>query len=198
MIRKKICAKICRIGVVVLAVSVLYGCEHVALIGRPTLEGRGGPRQVTATVNGIDHGLREIYLRAASDQHYVVNYTADTRVLADGREYGARGLKLGDRVRVALREGDDKRLYAEEIRVDSAAAPGPIGVSAVEGTVESILPERGVLELRVLSGDLLTIYVPESANEATRSRFRRIRVGDYVRLEGERLGEHRLELLAFR
>jgi hypothetical protein len=55
-----------------------------------------------------------------------------------------------------------------------------------------------VLELRVLSGDLLTIYVPESVSEATRSRFQRIRVGDYVRLEGERLGEHRLELLAFR
>jgi hypothetical protein len=64
--------------------------------------------------------------------------------------------------------------------------------------VERILPERGFLELRMTNGQLLTVYVPESSSEQTRNRFNRIRAGDMVRLEGERLSEDRLELLAFR
>jgi hypothetical protein len=178
--------------------GALYACENIALIGRPTLESRGAPRNITATVDGLDHGLHEIYLRSGSDQHYVVNYTNDTRVISDGREYGPTGLRVGDRVQVAVREGADRRLYAQEIRVASGAASASTGIRTVEGTVERVLPERGVLELRVLNGDLLTIYVPQSASDAIRDRFQRIRVGEHVRLEGERLSEDRLELLAFR
>ena len=187
-----------RTSAVMLVAAALHACENIALIGRPTLESRGQPRNVTATINGVDHGLHEIYLRAGSDQHYVVNYTKDTRVIGDGREYGPTGLRVGDRVRVDLHEGSDKRLYAEEIRVESGAASGASGIRTVEGTVERVLPERGVLELRMLSGDLLTIYVSPSASDVVRDRFQRIRSGDYVRLEGERLSDDHLELLAFR
>jgi hypothetical protein len=44
---------------------------------------------------------------------------------------------------------------------------------------------------------LLTIYVPDWLNDAAKNRFQRIRAGDYVRLEGERLSEYRMELVAF-
>ena len=60
------------------------------------------------------------------------------------------------------------------------------------------MPERGFLELRLLNGELLTVYVPESTSATTKDRFNRIRAGDQIRLEGERLSEDRLELLAFR
>jgi len=183
---------------VLLIAAALYGCESVALIGRPTLESRGGPENITATIDGIDPQGREIYLRAGSDQYYVVNYTDDTRVIVDGREYAATGLRVGDRVRVDVREDEGRRLIAGQIRVEGSAPAGATGIRTVEGTVERVLPERGVLELRALNGDLLTIYVPESSSDATKNRFRRIRAGDHVRLEGERLSEDRLELLGFR
>jgi hypothetical protein len=58
--------------------------------------------------------------------------------------------------------------------------------------------QRSVIELRTRSGELLTIYVPESSSQETKDRFHRVWVGDYVRVEGELLSENRLELLAFR
>ena len=151
-------------------------------------------------VNGIDPKLHEIYLRTSTNQHYVVNYTDDTRVTGrDGdREYTVDGLRAGDRVRVDVR-AEGRRLYANQISMERAdAPPGARGISTVEGTVERILPERGFLELRVLNGDLITVYMPESSSAAVRNRFNRIREGDQVRLEGERLSDDRLELLAFR
>jgi len=182
-----------------LVMALLWaGCESIALMPRASIDAPGAPNSVTATVNGIDTGLREVYLRTANNQHYVVNYTNETRVTDRTREYAVNGLRPGDQVRVDLRQGDDRRLYADRIVLESAGTPEASGIRTVEGTVERVVQERGFFELRILSGDLLTIYVPESSSEATKSRFNRIRDGDQVRVEGERLSENRLELLAFR
>jgi hypothetical protein len=177
--------------------AFLGGCESIALMPRPDIEAPDAPRSITANVNGIDPQLREIYLRTPNNQHFVVNYNNDTRVTDRGREYAISGLRVGDQVRVDVRE-EGRRLWANQIRLESAAAPGASGIRTVEGTVERVLPERGLLELRLLNGDLMTVYVPESSSAATRSRFDRIREGDHVRLEGERLSENRMELVAFR
>jgi hypothetical protein len=174
------------------------GCESIALMPRASIDAPGAPSVITATVNGIDANLREVYLRTANNQHYVVNYTSETRVTDRTRDYAVSGLRAGDQVRVDLRQGDDRRLYADQIVLERAGTPETSGIRTVEGTVERILKERGFLELRTVSGDLLTIYVPESSSEATKSRFSRIREGDHVRVEGERLSENRMELLAFR
>lgn|GEM_PF-1827482 len=181
----------------VLIAAALFGCENIALIGRPTLESRGQPRDITAAVDGIDLQGREIYLRAGRNQHYVVNYTDQTRVVVDGRVQPVSGLQVGDQIRVNLREGEDRRLVADQIRVESRAGAGATALRTVEGTVERVMTERQVLELRTTDGDLLTIYVPDWLNDAAKNRFQRIRAGDYVRLEGERLSENRLELVAF-
>jgi hypothetical protein len=183
----------------VLAGAMLSSCEEVALIGRPTLESRGPPERVTATIDGVDHQLQELYLLAEGNQHYVVRYLSGTRVTAQGRDYPAADLRTGDRVEVELREGADRRLYADQIRVvGSGGAPGTTGIRNVEGTVERVSLQRGMIELRTRNGELLTIYVPESSSAETKDRFYRVWIGDYVRLEAESLGENRLELLAFR
>ena len=182
----------------ILFAALLPGCESIALMPRPSVEAPDAAKSVTATVNGLDHQRREIYLRTGNNQHYVVNYTDGTRVTDRSGDYAVNHLRIGDRVRVELREGTGRRLMADEIRLESAGAPGATGMRTVEGTVERILPERGFFELRSMNGELLTVYMPESSSAETRSRFNRIRVGDMVRLEGERLSENRLELLAFR
>jgi len=174
------------------------GCESIALMPRPSIDAPDAPKVITATVNGVDANLREVYLRTEKNQHYVVNYNDETRVMDRTREYAANRLRAGDLVRVDVRQGDGRRLYAERIVLENAGIPEASAIRTVEGTVERVLQERGILELRVLSGDLLTIYVPESSSAATKNRFNRIREGDHVRIEGERLSEDRLELLAFR
>jgi hypothetical protein len=183
----------------VLSAALLSGCENVALIGRPTLESPDPLRRVTATVEGVDHQLREIYLRTERDQHYVVNYLAGTQVTAQGRDYPVTDLKRGDRIEVELREGADKRLYADQVRLftSGGSTSAATGIRSVEGTVERVSLERGVIELRARNGERLTIYVPESASQETKDRFHRVWPGDSLRLEGEVLSENRLELLAF-
>jgi translation initiation factor IF-1 len=175
----------------------LGGCETIALMPRASLEAPDPLRSITATVNGIDPQLREVYLRTSNNQHYVVNYTNDTPVSNHGRESAIADIRVGDQVRVDVRE-ERGRLYANRIALESTGAPGASGIRTVEGTVERVLPERGFLELRTLNGELITVYVPESSTAAVKNRFNRIREGDHVRLEGERLSEDRLELLAFR
>jgi translation initiation factor IF-1 len=185
--------------IVLAAAMMLSSCENIALIGRPTLESRGPPERVTATIDGVDYQLQELYLLAEGNQRYVVRYLAGTRVIAQDRDYPANSLRAGDRVEVELREGSDNRLYADHIRVvRSGGAAATTGIRNVEGTVERISLERGVIELRARNGELLTIYVPESSSAETKDRFHRVWIGDYVRLEGEQLSENRLELLAFR
>ena len=182
-----------------LAAAIVSGCENIALIGRPTLESRGPPERVTATIDGVDRQLQELYLLAEGNQHYAVRYLSGTRVTAQGRDYPAADLRAGDRVEVELREGADMRLYADQVRVvGSGGASAATAIRNVEGTVERVSLARGVLELRSRSGELLTIYVPDSSSAETRDRFYRVWIGDYVRLEGEQLSESRLELLAFR
>ena len=182
-----------------LAAAILSGCENIALIGRPTLESRGPPEAITATIDGVNHQLRELYLLAGGNQHYVVRYLSGTRVTAQGRDYPAADLRAGDRVEVELREGADMRLYADQVRVvGNGGASAATAIRNVEGTVERISLARGVIELRSRSGVLLTIYVPDSSSAETKDRFYRVWIGDYVRLEGEQLSENRLELLAFR
>jgi translation initiation factor IF-1 len=186
-------------ALLVLAAAMLSACEYVALMPRPTLESRGPPERVTATIDGVDHQLQELYLLAEGNQHYVVRYLSGTRVTAQERDYSAANLRAGDRVEIELREGADKRLYADQVRVvGSGGAPATTGVRNVEGTVERVSLQRGMIELRTRDGELLTIYVPESSSAETKDRFYRVWIGDYVRLEAESLSENRLELLAFR
>jgi hypothetical protein len=182
-----------------LAAAILSGCENIALIGRPTLESRGPPERIIATIDGVDHQMQELYLLAEGNQHYAVRYLIGTRVTAQGRDYPAADLRAGDRIEVELREGADMRLYADQVRVvGSGSASATTAIRNVEGTVERISLARGVIELRSRNGQLLTIYVPDSSSPETRDRFYRVSIGDYVRLEGEQLSENRLELLAFR
>jgi hypothetical protein len=179
-----------------LLLGSLSACENIALMPRPTIEAPDAAKNISATVNGIDHNLREIYLRTANNQHYVVNYTAGTQVISRDRQVSPNDLRPGDRIRAEVREGSGRRLFADEIHLEGGG--GASAIRVIEGTVERIVLERGFLELRTATGALVTVYVPEGASAETRNRFQRIGVGDTVRLEGERLDEDRLELLAFR
>ena len=96
-------------GKIILLVALFSGCESIALMPRPSLDSPDPPRAITATVNGVDAKLEEIYLRAGGNQHYVVNYAKDTRVLDRGRSFPVGDLRIGDRVRV---EGTQMQLLA--------------------------------------------------------------------------------------
>jgi len=176
------------------AMPVAYaGCGNVSLIGRQTLESRSRTEAIVlvGSVEDVDFSRREIYLRTNERQSQVVSYTDETRVIVDGKEAPASRVRTGDLVEVRLQETSSGRAVAEFIRVrDSGRARN----ETIEGTVERVLSERGVIELRTASGEMTTVYLPQASSDRTEEQFRRMSVGDFVRLEGIWLGDNRFEL----
>jgi hypothetical protein len=199
-----------------LAAVIFIGsaCENIALIRRdsPVPEGRrdGTDRgEVVGTVDGIDTKAREIYVRTSGGQMRTVSYSSETRVFIRGQEYPVSELRRDDEVSLQLVRGDRRNEYTNLIRVgDRGPAstdrlPERSGdslgvVQTIEGTVERVDVERGYFEVRPRFGnDITRVFLPYKPVQRTEDQFRRLREGDYVRVEGEVVSDNRVELKAF-
>jgi hypothetical protein len=168
------------------------GCEDVAIIGRPMLDARFRDNiEFIGMVEESDHSRQELYLRTEGGQSQVLTYTERTRVVINSEEAPASRLNRGDIVEVRLHGTADGRILADSIRVRES---GSFGNTTIEGTIEQVLSERGVIELRTSSGRLTTVYLPQGSSERAVEEFRRLRPGDFVQLQGVFLGEHQFEL----
>ncbi len=147
--------------------------------------------EFVGTVEEADHHRQELYLRTEGGQSQVLTYTDRTRVILNGVETPASRINRGDVVEVRMHGTADGRTLADSIRVRES---GSAGNRTIEGTVERVLSERGVLELRTSSGRLTTVYLPQGSSEQTVEEFSRLRPGDFVRFQGVFLGEHQFEL----
>jgi exonuclease III len=66
--------------------------------------------------------------------------------------------------------------------------------TTIEGTVERVLSDRRIIELRTSSGALISVYLPQNSPGIVEDEFSRLRSGDSVRLEGIFFAEKRFEL----
>jgi hypothetical protein len=171
----------------------LAGCEDVALIGRPVLDARSRAdnNELVGTVEEADHNRQELYLRTEGGQSQVLIYTDRTRIVLNGEEIPASRLNRGDVLEVRMHGAADGRTLANSIRLRESSSTG---IRTLEGTVERVLRDRGVLELRTASGGLTAVYLPPNASERSMEEFGRLRPGDFVQLQGFFLGEHQFEL----
>lgn len=171
---------------------VHWGCEEVALLGRPALDARSRRENVEfiGRVQELDHSRRELYIRTEGGLSQVVTYTNGTRVGADGKTISASELGRGDIIEVLMHGTADGRAVADSILVRERGDRN----ATIEGTVERVLSDRRVIELRTASGALTTVYVPQDSPEAIENEFKQLRSGDFVRLQGIFLGENRFEL----
>lgn len=104
------------------ALTVLPGCggTNTALVGRDALPA-GASRQpvqndIARTVERVDTGAREIYLRPSLGHPGMVSYSAETRVMYLGRVYPVSQLQSGDVV--AMRMEKDARGHAHTHAID--------------------------------------------------------------------------------
>ncbi len=171
---------------------VHWGCEEVALLGRPALDARSRRDnvEIIGRVQELDHSRRELYIRTEGGQSQVVTYTNRTRVAADGKEISTSDLGRGDVIEVRMRGTADGRAVADSILVRERGDRN----ATIEGTVERVLSNRRVIELRTASGALTSVYVPQDFPETVENEFKQLRSGDFVRLQGIFLGENRFEL----
>jgi hypothetical protein len=201
-----------------LALFVFAGCFPVS---RPTLnevrlgQGRGQaasdttlrPGEISAEVTEIDPSRREIRVQTNDGRREVLAYEVNrTLVTYHGREYGVDQLQAGDLI--AFQAPSRSSRYVDVIRVQEplqarsgTVAPArsalPARPDVVEGTVERVSYDLGAFDVRSRAGRTVTVSVPYNAKTADVDSFRRLRQGDYVRVEGEFVSPDNLHLLAF-
>jgi hypothetical protein len=184
----------------------LSGCsDNVALVGRPTLE--LGQDEFVAEVERLDTSSREIHLRPNDSRTRVVGYSTEARVMYRGRDYPVTQLEAGDIVAMRLRQDSRGNSYTDLIRVQESiqdrnqrrgdgASPGR-GIQTLDGRVEQLDFQRSSFEIRGQSRERVIVSLSDNARRSDVDRFRALRSGDYVRVEGRFLDRERFELDSF-
>jgi hypothetical protein len=202
----------------VIGAAALTACTPVS---RPTLsEARLGqgrlvsdtalqPGEIRGEIVEIQPARNQIQVRTDDNRTRVLEYDLPTtRVFYHGREHSVQELQAGDIIAFQFRPRGSVD-YIDTIRVQEpvqARAGSPIARRVppsprpefVEGTVERIDHERGVFDVRQRSGgNIVTVALPYNARSSEVDAFRRLRSGDYVRVEGEFINRDNFQLLAF-
>jgi hypothetical protein len=197
---------------VTLAACVIPGSRptlNEARLGQGRLVADTGlqPGEIRGEIVEIQPTKNEIHVRTDDNRQRVLEYDpAVARVYYHGREYNVRELQAGDVVAFQYRPRGS-RDYVETVRIQEpvqaragtriARTPSPPRPEFLEGTVERIDFDRGVFDVKQRSGGIVTVALPYNARPAEVDAFRRLRRGDYVRLEGEFINRDNFHVLAF-
>jgi hypothetical protein len=169
----------------------------------------GEIRGEVAEVDPVHREIRVIWMDGGRRDiiPYDITYT---RVLFHGLSYPIDSLETGDLV--AFVPSPRTTPYIDTIRLQipvqarvpgspyaRATAPIPAArAQMIEGTVERIDYDRGVFDVRPRNGGrMVTVALPYNARGADVDNFRRLRNGDYVRVEGEFVNADNVQLMAF-
>ena len=189
-----------------MALTLTIGCmENIALVGRPTLQLE--PEEIFAEIARVDGRSRQLNLRLENNRDRVVEYSADARVLYRGRDYSIAQLENGDKVSMQLKRDARGNSYTDLIRVQETVqdrnqsrrgddSPVP-RIQTLDGRVEQLDFQRRSFEIRDQSRERIIVSLASNAQSLDENRFRALRDGDYVRIEGRFLDRQRFELAAF-
>jgi len=189
-----------------LALTAIAGCsDNIALVGRPALQ--LDQEEIFAEIDRVDTSSRKIHLRSDDSRNRVVGYSADARALYRGREYAIAQLERGDKVSMQLTQDSRGNFHTDLIRVQESvqdryqsrggdARPGS-RIQTLDGRVEQLDFRRRSFGLRDQSRERVIVSLPSNAQRADVDRFRALRSGDYVRVEGRFLDRERFELDGF-
>jgi hypothetical protein len=201
--------KLTRGAVLILALGTLLmgvpGCmENIALFPRPSIA--EGEPDVVGSVERVDLDARRLYLRPPDGGRRVVVYSRDAQVFYRGREYPVTRLASGDVVALQMKQDSRGEPFVDLIRIqeetasdrgrreDFTTAPR---IERLAGTVESINPRDDSFELNNRPGQIVLVALSENVRDSDRERFRTLRSGDRVRIEGKYVGAERFEMLSF-
>lgn len=208
-------------AILALGLVTLIGCS-AEVARQPTLaEARAGQRpqegdttlrtgEVAAEVTEVDPAHREIrVIWMDGGRKDIIPYDiAYTHVIFHGYDYPADALVAGDII--AFVPAPRPAPYIDTVRlqvpVQARAGGSPYARAAipaprpqmVEGTIERIDYDRGVFDILPRNGGrIVTVALPYNARSADVDNFRRLRNGDYVRVEGEFVNADNIQLMAF-
>lgn len=179
-----------------------WGCTNA--LWEDLATGQPDQHDLVAEVEWVDTSPREIHLRDNNGRSSVVRYDTSTRVIYREREYSVNQLEAGDIVAVEMKRGLLDGSYANLIRIQESVRdrggittrPGT-GIQTLDGRVEQLDFQRSSFEISGQSGERIFVSLPSNAQRSDVNRFRALRVGDYVRVEGRFLDRDRFELENF-
>ena len=127
------------------------------------------------------------------------------KVLDRGREYPMERLKPGDVVAMQMKRDSRGDWYADLIRIQGVAGSRNEGdvvssgprIQTLAGQVQSVNRRDNSFSLDHRPGQVVLVLLSQYVRESDKDRFRTLRAGDYVRLEGKFTERDRFELLSF-
>jgi hypothetical protein len=188
-----------------LALTAIACGECFALVGRLPVE-QGQDKFVTE-MERLDASFRELHLRPNDSRIRVVPCPTATQGIDCERDYSATEFEAGDIVATQSKHDSRGNSYASLIHVQestkdrnqgrgSITRPG-LGIRTVDGKVEQVDRRRKFFEIRSQTGEKILVSLPDDIRRPEVDRFRALRAGDYVRVEGRFLDRNRFELENF-
>ena len=191
------------------------GCAQAGALGE-ILGGVMGPqgqqgtngRQVVGEIQGIDARQGVMQIRTQSGQTGEVRFDQNTRVVYQQREYNVTALERGDVVAFQVQQDQRGNAYTSYIQVQQSVqertgqstqqggAYGNNGIQRFAGTVGYIDTQRGAFELRTQNGSA-QVALPYGASAQDAQRFRSLRSGQSVTLDGQMVAQGRIDLVRF-
>ncbi len=112
--------------ILAVGLTALAGCSgnNIALVGRDTLPPRASQsvqNEIVGTVDRVDTGSSEIFLRPGAGHPAMVSYSAETRVMYLGRVYPVSQLRFGDNVAMQMETDSRGYPHTHAIRLEKSA-----------------------------------------------------------------------------
>jgi hypothetical protein len=158
--------------------------------------------QVTAEIQSVNTSQQRIQLRTQAGETGAVMYDQNTVVVYQQQQYPVTALEAGDVANFQLQQAANNNLYAARIDVVQSVqertgqTTGGGQLYQLAGRVGGIDQNRGTFELQTQNGVVL-VSLPYNPGNATVERFRRLRTGDSVGVEGHMVAQGRVELTRF-
>jgi hypothetical protein len=200
------------------------GCAQAGALGEilggvmgPQGQGQGQGGQVVGEIQGIDARQGMMQIRTQNGQTGNVYFDQNTRVVYQQREYAVTALERGDVVAFQVQQDQRGNAYTNYIQVQQSVQdrsgqssqqqggvynPGTGGtygnnnVQRFAGTVGYIDTQRGSFELRTQNG-AAQVALPYGASAQDAQRFRALRSGQSVTLDGQMVAQGRIDLVRF-
>jgi len=122
-------------------------------------------------------------------------------VVYQQQEYPVTALERGDQVGMRIQQTQQGAAYTDYIIVTQSVQEaggggmGSSGLQQAEGRVGWVDANRGQFELRASRS--VVVALPYNPSSTDVNRFRQLRQGDYVRVQGRLVAQDRLELERF-
>jgi hypothetical protein len=187
----------------------MTGCAELGNLGGlgdilGAVGGGGGQQQqgqLTAEVQQVNSSQQSIQIRTQDGQSGAVRYDQNTVVVYQQQQYPVTALEPGDVANFQLQQSGNN-MYASRIDVvqsvqERSGQSGSGQLYQLAGRVGSMDQNRGIFELQTQTSGVIVVSLPYNPSRDVSDRFRRLRAGDSIGVEGRMVAQGRLELTRF-